>query len=751
MPNIELKWSDPPNDPAERTLLESLIRGYFAQDSAVVQVTLQPIPRGRSGAMPVIAAPLALKGGKPTSLQPEFVKLAKDGREIKQFEDLAAGTTLVFGQQLARTPYADSHFGLTAFGFRLFEHGTDVGPLYATAHVDLPRALRCIADFSARLSDWYSIKSATDSTSVPLGLEESRIQALIENLALLSPSSAQLVKQALDAFRSHEFPATISRVHGDLHLENILVPQIGDYCYLIDFASASHAGSPCMDLARLEADCIYRLLPYDLAPEEVANFERHLWRGEFDQIQGYSAGQLVTTLRRTATVLGSTNATGWMIVGRILNGLRMLANTWLDLRPYSFAARREGIAASLGVLADFLLSFLAGKVPTIVGPSITTTVKPSEGLRLVRWLYVSRKYNEALDLARTLNKAKPSSPGATSLLGAIAGLSTPGSRADVDALYRSAASRARSQLDRGLKQLYLATVLFKAPPPRNLKLAVKTFEQATDLLMGCPDSLYAGIAKDQLARCQQDSGDLESAKIAFNESIASKKSALDLGGVAVSLGGLALLELSTANYVESERLLREDKDIAIQLHDRGAEIKIENWLGQVAMLKDFDLIGAIGHMENSIQLATDYASQDSTYAPEIDLAFGQIGAGFAHCFLASVTRAIESEDAAHQLLLSLTGMVGEQVSALLELMSGHRLCLEGRVTRSAIRCHGALDHILSLDRVDYCDYALRTAKFYSFSGHPGLAAKVAKEGRRIASELKQARLYQMFAAYEAKA
>lgn len=112
----------------------------------MVRVKIKPISKGRSGAVPVVAAPMATKGGKPTPLQPEFVKFAKDRHEIEQFCNLAEGTALVFGHRLARPPFEDAESGYTAFGFQLFEHGTDVGPLYAAAHVDTRRAFRCVKD-----------------------------------------------------------------------------------------------------------------------------------------------------------------------------------------------------------------------------------------------------------------------------------------------------------------------------------------------------------------------------------------------------------------------------------------------------------------------------------------------------------------------------------------------------------------------------------------------------------------------------
>src|ERR1035438_7862726 len=134
MPKIKMEWSEPLGDSSEIELVEALVRGYFVQDPSMVEVTLRPIARGRSGAIPIIAAPLALRAGKRTPLQPEFVKFVKDGREVQQFEDLAAGTALVFGQRLARSPSFDPLSGFTAFGFQLFEHGTEVSPLYAIAH-----------------------------------------------------------------------------------------------------------------------------------------------------------------------------------------------------------------------------------------------------------------------------------------------------------------------------------------------------------------------------------------------------------------------------------------------------------------------------------------------------------------------------------------------------------------------------------------------------------------------------------------
>lgn len=146
MHDLELSWSEQPDDLSATALWNRLLRGYFTQDPAMVRVKIKPISKGRSGAVPVVAAPMATKGGKPTPLQPEFVKFAKDRHEIEQFCNLAEGTALVFGHRLARPPFEDAESGYTAFGFQLFEHGTDVGPLYAAAHVDTRRAFRCVKD-----------------------------------------------------------------------------------------------------------------------------------------------------------------------------------------------------------------------------------------------------------------------------------------------------------------------------------------------------------------------------------------------------------------------------------------------------------------------------------------------------------------------------------------------------------------------------------------------------------------------------
>ena len=302
---------------------ETAVRAYFAQSPDLVRVDLKPLPPGRSGAYVLIASPWARRGKEAAKLQPELVKFARketcDLRdEIQKFNELAHQTELVDGQILARDPYDDKNpDGFVVFGYSLREAGTDVSPFYALALANPGAAESSLGSLLVRILDWYGDSTAARA-DVPINVTRSKIRLLLQALALRNPTVAVAAERVIEAFVSGALPGVVSKTHNDLHLENILVARAGAKPYLIDFGSASSEGSPCMDLARLESDLLYRLLPLDLLPAEVADLERSLWGEASSTARQTVAGFLITRLRSgSARILETPGGTAWFLFGAL--------------------------------------------------------------------------------------------------------------------------------------------------------------------------------------------------------------------------------------------------------------------------------------------------------------------------------------------------------------------------------------------------------------------------------------------------
>lgn len=724
-------WSEPPADVETVDLAERLIREYFAQDRTISSATLRALKPGRSGAIPFTAYLVGQNIGGLVSLQPEFVKLVRNDSEVRSFEEYASGTALVFGQHLARRPYLDPATNITVFGFRLFENGADLLPFFAVAHESPMRACRLLKSFCTRLQDWYG-PLPTPVGCIPLEITDSRIDELTANLDLLSSGTAKLVAEVLNRVRSAELTGSLTRVHGDLHLENLLVPHNAEFCYLIDFANSSNPGSPCIDIARLESDMIYRTLPYDMSPDEVGRFESWLWDGNFGALRQLIAGALVMTMRQTLGVVTSPNAAIWILTGRILNGLKMVARTWLAVRPYKFDERKRGIVASLRVLAGALGDALQGRTFDL-SPSDGEYKIAGEGLRSVRWLYANRHYDDAFDLSQLLSRAGIKCQPEQGIIGSLAALATSVPDTPRDTLFRCAALRARGVLSRGLRALYQAIHITKQEHGRDLTKAMRLFGTARQLLDESGDSFFASVALDQMARCQQESGEPYGAKITFRDAIQLKEKAGDTAGLATSLGGLGLLEMSSGYYHESRLLFERDLQLAKRIGDRRAEIKICNWLGQVALLGTLDIIGSVAYLNKSIDLAVNLASDQQAasstqrYSPALDLAYAYIGLGFAFIFSENLEKATECANQAAKVLGGVVGIAADLVSTQLELQTAMTLALSGQSWRALIRTQGALSHLKTLSLLDFCDYSIRAIRFYTNHGDVQIASRLVRE------------------------
>src|SRR4051812_31257928 len=94
---VTLNWLPSKPDLRVQGDWEGALVRYFATSKDIVRVDLSALPPGRSGAYVLIAVPWAPRGGQPTRLQPELVKLANLTRcdledEIARFQTLAEGT-----------------------------------------------------------------------------------------------------------------------------------------------------------------------------------------------------------------------------------------------------------------------------------------------------------------------------------------------------------------------------------------------------------------------------------------------------------------------------------------------------------------------------------------------------------------------------------------------------------------------------------------------------------------------------------
>jgi tetratricopeptide (TPR) repeat protein len=696
---------------------EGAVREYFAQSPDLVRIDLKPLPPGRSGAYVLIASPWARRGKEATKLQPELVKFARRSScdlrdEIRRFEELAQRTELVDGQILARHPYDDqTRDGFVVFGYSLSEAGTDVSPFYALALANPAVAEVSLGALLVRLLEWYGHPQAA-RPGVPLNVTLPKVQLLLQGLALRNPSVAAAAERVIHSVGRGDLAGIVSKTHNDLHLENILVARAGAKAYLIDFGSAAMEGSPCMDLARLESDLIYRLLPLDFLPTDVAAFERSLW-GEVSNAPRHTvAGFLIAKLREvSARLLETPGGTAWFLAGRLIHGLRMLGNTWPEVFPYSDKQRQEGIIASLGVLTKKL----EGVLGQSYNPKLSLVIPaPVEGTsdveRTLRWLFIQRKYGDAWRLALKVTEAHSPVTPAVGLLGALAGLSAAVPVDDVAATVATLPARLKTARDRGLKALYSA---LKAVRSRRVhpNKKIRFFEEARQALAQADEIVFEGIAADQLARAYQEAGEIDKAKITFIESLSLKEKTHDRVGQAVSLGGLALLHLQTREYDEATHFLHRDLALALEQGDLGAQAKIHNWLGQI-LLEDTirNVVKALDHFDHSLRLTSENREQD--YDPSLDFAFAYLGRGSCYTRSMAVSHAHEAEAASRDHFERRAGRSGEIGLALCDLLAGEIAFLQQHRITGIARIESGLANLVSLgELITYLDYGIRVCRF----------------------------------------
>lgn len=703
---------------------ERLVEQFYGQDRRVAKVSLRAISPGRSGAHVFFASPQTTGTGPGAQLQGEFLKIGSQDlieREVEQFNQLVAGFQIVYGQVLSREPLFQN--GLGAFSLPLFEAGAEVAPFWAKALGDPNTSLTTMSDFCQRITEWYG---ASESVSGPIRLpiKNKRLEEGLSTFASFLPSVGSRCRDALKALTDSSRSTALTRAHGDLHLENILVDKAGHRPYLIDFGLASPSGQACMDLARLESDLLYRLLPLDLNEDAIAKAERSLWTpGEIRPDRSRVSLALINELRAgTSEIRQSPNSILCWLAGRIINGLRMLSGSWTTLFPFNLPERRAGIAASVGALTGLLERALEGEP---VEPKVWERERfplpiTSESCisRSLASLYISRQNRGAHDLAVGVARAIPKTHSIINFFGLLTGMYLPCPTGQQPQL--TVPSRPVTKYERGLRSLYRAAV-FLSPDHRNPRKAIKELESAVLLFSTSNNRHFKAIALDQLARLKQNLGEIEAAKILFDESIQVKKQLGDEVGLALSYGGLALLHLSTFQYDPAEKLLRKNLSIAEQQEDSLALSKIENWLGQVELEGARNLVEARRHFLKSLNYAGDNL---------VSRGYAYLGLGFTSIRSHAVRMAIEQEQMARELYEQSEGILGRDGIHLTEVLSGEVLLLKGAPKTGILRIKNGLNQLRQESRLLLLlDYGVRSCTFLRSLGY-------LKECAAIASDLK---------------
>jgi tetratricopeptide (TPR) repeat protein len=519
--------------------------------------------------------------------------------------------------------------------------------------------------------------------------------------------------------------AAVTRVHGDLHLENVLIDPTGARTYLIDFGASSDEGSICADLARLESDLIYRLLPFDLTADQIAAFEQAAWDGKLADQPASVCRTLITLLRtRIEQYFATSYGQVWYLIGRLVNGMRMLAGTWHEVTPSGFDLRRRGIVASLGVIASRLKTVLAGSSLVIVQPTPPEPHGQADAEQSLRWLFVQRHSSDAWNLASKIGKTGTQLTQNCCFLGALAGASIGRPADEVAALVARAPTRVTQPGPKGLRALYLGFQRARAPNKGALAAAAHAFEDSQEAFKESGDDLFRAIAADQLARVRRRQGNYEAAKIQFDTSIELKSKAGDNVGHAASLGGLAQLHLRTLEYKLARELYQKDFDLVASF-DPISAIRLHNWIGQALLEENVaQVTEAIGQFDQSLALAQ--STKMPAYNPASDIGFANFGRGACYTRSDAIDLAEAAEAAARDAFESLDQ---EDVIAiaLVELLSGEIAFCRGHPRTGMVRTLSGLDRMEGpmQDRLIGLDHGVRACRFLRRIGRTEDCRKIA--------------------------
>jgi tetratricopeptide (TPR) repeat protein len=400
----------------------------------------------------------------------------------------------------------------------------------------------------------------------------------------------------------------------------------------------------------------------------------------------------------------------------------MLAHTWVDVIPYKYDQRRRGIVASIKVLTEVIEGCFSGRIPKLPMGLNRPTAGMTDCIRSLDWLFGHRHYFDCFALAEAATASIQRPNASACLVGAIAGVNAGIAVDRVDGVAERTTSSLRSVRDRGLRS-YLRALKASRSSPRNIPHILKRFSIARGHFHDAADQLYESIAMDQLARAHQDNGDIEPAKVCFAESIRLKGRIGDDVGLAASLGGLALLHMNTWEFTEARSLLLKDLESVQQREDIATEIRIHNWLGQIVLYADWNILEAIKDFEKSLRMAESF--HGAGYDPVPDVAFAHIGMGFAYAAASTPQSALNSEQSARQYLKQMRGMAGDSAATICEILSGQILLLDGDSISAAIRLTGSLHHLLEISALYHADYTVRLCNFLKQQDRQGLAARFA--------------------------
>lgn len=678
-----------------------------------LEFEVRSIRPGRSGAR-VFLAKLARNG---VPMQPEFVKLdaAKSiEREYANFLKFASGTQLVYGLKPNREPIYRKDKGL--FSLPLFEAGEEVCSLGAFVLANPSDAAAVISKSTSMLIDWYNFR--TTKMSLFELVDEQRIASAIEAVRSIDNQVAMKCQAVLARVNRHPFPGSGSQIHGDLHLENILVAKQSATPYLIDFANASESGLAPFDLSRLESDLINRLLPLDSTPEQCVEIEKALL-GESNTKIRWEIGKLIEALRSAAKpVLQDPNNANWYLVGRIVNNLRMISGTWKELFPFSSEVRQASIVACIGFLTKRLKTSLDGNLKLLTHNGFCSDVQnASLGEETIRSLYLARQYDTASDLATRIVSAASVPNERIQLLGLLA-------RSVFDrSCPEPRDSNSNDSFLRGIRTLVHCAIGKHSESTAEFSQEIR---KARSHFHDAGDTEFEAVTLDQYARALHSEGNAELAKIAFSESINLKKSSADIAGLATSLGGLANLHLTTHSYGKALDELEENLRLSEQ-SDENTRSKIHNWIGQVKLESQLDLVGAREQFKMSLDLATDketlaYAHLSSGFAAIRGEAFGEAA---QHS-----ERAIELYNGCKPSALRNHGILLTEILSA-ELLFARRYPESGllRLT-SGLKGLEGMHSFLSL-----LDYGVRSAKYLTEVEYPDFAELIRKELRPVLSNV----------------
>lgn len=673
---------------------EKLLEEYFGQ----LSVHLDTIGNGRSGATTYVARPSRSDG---TTLQPELVKVgpqASISSEIVNFEKLVEGTALVHGASFPRD--AVTRDGLQVFSLRLFEAGTDVSAFFERAMTDHATSRESLRNVLERLVEWYAMGADT-SVCTELPITAVRLQSGLRALDTLDHEAAvkceEVLKNVVKGGREH----CVSKVHGDLHLENLLIAIATKSPYVIDFGTASAVGNPCFDLARLESDILNRVVPLHLSADDFAKIEQSLWT-DSHATHISEIVELIDIAREVfQPILQTPHAKIWLLAGRILNNLRMISGTWPEIYPYRFRHCQERIVKAIRVLLTRLEEALNGvDFPLRHTGQVTGVPKDDSGELSLGWLYCNRKYADAFDLAKALKNANPNRTVTVAAFGAL--VEPMVNRPEREFHDPPAAD---CEFGKGLLQLVEANNALQGPI-RDVGAGAGALELAIGYFKDSDSPQFQAIAVDQLARANQHAGDIETAKIRFGQSISIKTAVGDSAGLAASYGGLALLHMACHQYQDADRLLA--KNLATCAPDDQMTLsKIENWLGQIQLEEYFELAKAREHFSKARLLAIDPSTQ----------AYAYLGRGFTEVRAQSTDQAEKFEELARNLYNSETGRFAREGLLLTELLSGEVQVLAKNHTTGILRISNALNTLSAEGSQITClDYGLRTCKLLQSIG-----------------------------------